>query len=319
MTARRKKPGPPPPRPPRGNPTESVMADIQRLLGEREFASLDEVNAFLNQKLASGHVERRKPGTPLERAQDLIFRAWETPELKERIALAKQALAICADCADAYVLLAEETATSHMEAAKLYEKGVVAGERTLGLKTFTDDVGHFWGLTQTRPYMRARLGLAQALWAMGMHQPAINHFEAMLRLNDSDSQGVRYQLAALYAELGRDEELDGLLVRFNDDASAAWTWTRALWGFRNTEEATAMRILAVALAGNRHVPDYLLKRKPMPKQSPESMGRGDNDEAVAYVEEFGKPWRETPGALEWLAKAETGTSGMKRGWKKRGR
>ena len=319
MTARRKKPGPPP-RPPRINPTEPLMADVQRLLGEREFASLDDVNAFLGQALASGHIERRAPDTPLDRAQDLMFRAWESPARKERIALAKQAIGICADCADAFVLLAEETATSHMEAAKLYEKGVAAGERALGLNTFTDEVGHFWGLTQTRPYMRARLGLAQALWAMRMHQPAINHFEAMLRLNESDNQGVRYLLAALYAELGRDEELDDLLVRFNDDASAAWTWTRALWGFRNAGETTAVRsFLATALAGNRHVPDYLLKRKRMPKQSPDSMGRGDEDEAVAYMEEFGKPWRETPGALEWLAKAETETAGTKRGRKGRGR
>lgn len=301
MTADRESPKPP--RVPRINPAEGMMADIHRLLEERQFESLDEVNAFLQQALASGRPERREPATPLERAQDLMYRAWEAPTRAERVALANQALGICTDCGDAYVLLAEETATSHTEAAKLYEKGVAAGERALGLKTFTDESGHFWGLVETRPYMRARLGLAQALWAMGMQQPAIDHFEAMLRLNENDNQGVRYLLAAMYAELGRDEDLETLLLRFGEDGTAAWTYTRALWGFRTGGASAAKRFLAVARRGNRHVPDYLLKRKPMPRRLPETIGMGDESEAVAYMDEFGTAWRQTPGALEWLSTA----------------
>ena len=38
--------------------------------------------------------------------------------------------------------------------------------------------------------MRARLGLAQALWAMGDQQAAIEHLHDMLRLNPGDNQGV---------------------------------------------------------------------------------------------------------------------------------
>lgn len=281
---------PSPPTAPHVRSTERAMAQVHRLIEGREFASLDELNAFLKKALDSGPVKRTEPTTPLNRAQEVMYDAWEEPSPKRRIALAKQALEISPDCADAYVLLAEETARTHGEAARLYEKGVIAGERALGLRTFTDHVGHFWGLIETRPYMRARLGLAQALWAMGMHQPALDHYEAMLYLNPGDNQGIRYILAAAFAELGRDDELENLLDdgRFADDAAAAWLYTRALLAFRRGGATVgAERLARIALSGNPHVPDYLLKRKPVPRELPMTIGFGDESEAIAYAAEFG--------------------------------
>jgi hypothetical protein len=60
------------------------------------------------------------------------------------------------ECADAYVLLAE-AAQDPQEMRSLYEQGVQAGERVLGPEIFAEEVGHFWGIVETRPYMRARL------------------------------------------------------------------------------------------------------------------------------------------------------------------
>src|SRR4051794_30861180 len=45
--------------------------------------------------------------TPLRRAQQLVDRAYQAGGPEEQIALARQALEVSADCADAYVLLAE--------------------------------------------------------------------------------------------------------------------------------------------------------------------------------------------------------------------
>lgn len=47
----------------------------------------------------------------LDQAQQLIYKAWETADRERRVALAQKAIGISPDCADAYVLLAEETAT----------------------------------------------------------------------------------------------------------------------------------------------------------------------------------------------------------------
>jgi len=110
-------------------------------------------------------------GTPLDKAQELMYQAFGTPDPEERVKLAKQAIDLSPDCADAYVLLAEHT-KSRKEALDLFEKGVAAGERALGPKAFQEDVGHFWSLLETRPYMRAREGLASnsGPWGDGTRQ-----------------------------------------------------------------------------------------------------------------------------------------------------
>jgi hypothetical protein len=113
--------------------------------------------------------------TPLKKAQDIIYDAWEAGDPKRRIALARKALEISPDCADAYVILVEDTASSLSESLDLYRQGVEAGERALGKDAFKDDVGHFWGILETRPYMRARAGLAGCLWGAGNHEEAIEH------------------------------------------------------------------------------------------------------------------------------------------------
>ncbi|MEW5995961.1 MAG: hypothetical protein AB1744_16415, partial [Candidatus Zixiibacteriota bacterium] len=145
--------------------------------------------------------------TPVDQAQDIMYQAWDAAEPKRRVKLACKALEISEDCADAYVLLAEETATSLPEAIDLYRKGVEAGERAIGREMFEEGIGHFWGILKTRPYMRARCGLAQCLWGTGQQMEAIEHYQEMLRLNPNDNQGIRYLLAACLLELDRDDDL----------------------------------------------------------------------------------------------------------------
>src|SRR5262245_12926837 len=135
-----------------------------------------------------GHADQ---DTPLGKAQALMYRAFEEPDEPRRLQLAHDALAICPDCADAYVLLAEH-AGKRTEALLLYEQGGAAGGRALGAEAFGRHVGHFWGVLETRPYMRARLGLALSLWTAGRRDAAVQHLQDMLRLNPDDNQGVRY-------------------------------------------------------------------------------------------------------------------------------
>ncbi|MHB8993598.1 MAG: hypothetical protein ACYC66_18405 [Chloroflexota bacterium] len=284
---------------------ERTMADVGSILSEKEFGSIEEANAYLQEVMSRGGAPHREPETPLEKAQELMYDAWESPDPRERVRLAKRALQLSPDCADAYVLLAEESARSAREAADLYAKGVAAGERALGKNTFQEDAGHFWGILETRPYMRARFGLAQALWAMGKHQEAIQHAWEMLRLNPNDNQGVRDPLLAWLLETGDDAQAKKLLNLYPKDASAMWSYGRALLAFRTEGDTKrARKLLAEAKRGNRHVPAYLLGRKGLPRELPETIGFGDEDEAVACTVEQMAAWHKTPGALAWLAERE---------------
>ena len=86
--------------------SERALADIERMLSEHEFASAAEVNRFLQETIAGRQVARREPGTPAEAAQDIAYRAMEARGRK-RVALARRALALWPECADAYLVLAE--------------------------------------------------------------------------------------------------------------------------------------------------------------------------------------------------------------------
>ena len=204
---------------------EQQMQAITRLLAEQDFGSLDEANAFIQQHLAGGQPLAAAPTTALEEAQELIYEALETTGAR-RLALARRALERSPDCADAYVLLAEATGDPG-EARALYEQGVRAGERALGPVAFRDDAGHFWGILETRPYMRARHGLAAVLWHLGEREAAIGHLRDLLRLNPGDNQGLRYTLATWLLATGDDAALEDLLGQYPEEGSATWAYAHA--------------------------------------------------------------------------------------------
>ncbi len=178
---------------------ERDLRGIGHLLEGEEVRSVDEINRFLHE---SPGPLRWQPDTELERAQELVYQAWESPEHGERIRLAMEALKVSRECADAYVLLAQEAAETVEQALDLYRRGVEAGERALGPRAFQEDRGHFWGVVETRPYMRAREGLAACLWQTDERGEAVEHYEEMLRLNPNDNQGIRYRLLACLLEMG---------------------------------------------------------------------------------------------------------------------
>jgi tetratricopeptide (TPR) repeat protein len=151
-------------------------------------------------------VASRSRREAIEKAQDLIYDAWERATARSRIALARKALAITPLCADAYSILAEE-ARSVEEARDLYARGVEAGELELGRKGFKEYAGHFWGFLETRPYMRARAGLAGALLKLGEGEAAIGHYRDMLELNPGDNQGIRYVLTGCLLRRGDEAAL----------------------------------------------------------------------------------------------------------------
>jgi tetratricopeptide (TPR) repeat protein len=320
---------------------ERMLAEVHALLDAQQFRTLAEGQAFLRGLFAArdvpwitgAHALSDLPGfyepsvsargsledlaepfvdaadlsvsDPLARAQDLIYDAFEAPTKRERVRLARQALKISPDCADAYGILAGETARTPLAARKLLEQGVAAGERALGPEAFEEDVGHFWGILETRPYMRVRESLAGVLWELGERKAAIGHAQDMLRLNPNDNQGIRYALLEwLLAEPDSGPEVAKLLAEFKEDSSAPWVYGRALHLFRSAGATrTAAAALRKAVKLNPHVPAYLLGDRKLPKELPGYVGWGDEDEAVVYVDASMPQWRGVPGAVEWLRKA----------------
>ncbi|HET9537462.1 MAG TPA: hypothetical protein VFP43_19330 [Mesorhizobium sp.] len=241
----------------------------------------------------------RRASDPTDAAQDIMYEAWEATRRSKRIALARKALKISPLCADAYVLLAEEEAGSVEEVLDYYQKGVAAGEAALGPEGLEQYAGHFWGFLETRPYMRARAGLAAVLWRLGQNQEAIDHYQAMLKLNPNDNQGIRYVLAGHL--LARDDitGLRKLLKQYDDDCAAAWLYTRALLAFRENDPG-AVKLAEEAWLANSHVPGVLSGKRLLVASPDGYITLGGEDEAADYVEENCQAWQTTPGAIAWL-------------------
>lgn len=273
---------------------------------ERELAEISQMLEGIG-----GESDRLSP--ELNKAQQIMYRAWEERQPARRIKLARKALEASPDCADAYVLLAEEEAETPEEACGLYEKGMQAGMRALGEKYFTKEYeGMFWGLLETRGYMRARAGLAECLEYLDRSDEAIAHYEALLHLNPNDNQGVRYQLEGLLIRQNMNIQAGKLLEEYKEDASAIWAYSRALLAFRRLGPSVpADAALRRALRTNPYAPPYLIGTKPLPEELPDFMGFGDENEAIDYAAGHFGNWWGTPGAIPWLKEMISNTYSRK--------
>jgi tetratricopeptide (TPR) repeat protein len=275
---------------------ERSMREISRLLEEQEFANVEEANQFLARVLEEG-LPRREPETPREQAEDLLERA-SRARGRRAVVLARQALEVWPDCADAYSLLASR-APDPEAAVDLYLQALAAAERAMEPGIF-EQAGSFWGLIETRPFMRALSGLAEAFIALGRLGEAAKQFKEMLRLNPNDNQGARESLVNVLIVLDRDEEAVELLGRYEEDRTALMAFPRALLQFRREGDSLeARRLLKLALKANRFVSGMLLRTRRVPPPS-SLYSMGSEEEAGLYVLLSMDTWRKTPGALDWL-------------------
>ncbi len=288
---------------------EKINSGISKLLENQELDSKEALQEFLNEKLKNEKIDFSSGRTKQEIAQDLMYDAWDTEKRKTRVELAQKALNIFPDCADAYNLLAEDEAKTLEEAKTLYQKGMESGRKTLG-KKFKEMESYFWGINNTRPYMRSCFGLMKCYWASKEYEKAIDLAKKMLKLNPNDNQGVRYLLIIYLAEVGKYAELKEFMEsQYKDESSTEWTYIKALLFFAlEGVSKKAEKLLNQALKDNCYVPEYLTEQKPLPHLLPDCYRWGSPEEAVLFVANSLNVWKKIPGALDWLKSKYTGQS-----------
>jgi tetratricopeptide (TPR) repeat protein len=273
------------------------------LLGDSLAKELD-TEAVIAELKAAGQDFRQER---FNKAQELVYDAWELGDPRRRLMLAAGALELCPWCGDAYGLLATAAPPQSDIAIHLWRLSLAAAEfalkAELGEDVFERYAGEFWRAFGTRPYMRARAGLSNAMWDFGEREAAVALDLETLRLNPNDNQGVRYGAASRLLALGRDRELGDLLDAYPEE-TAFLLFTRAAWAFRSEgDSARSRELLNQAIAANAHIPVYLLGRKRMPEESPDYYGLGDENEAIVYALTGREAWRSIAGAMTWLSKS----------------
>ncbi len=184
---------------------------------------------------------------------------------------------------------------------QMLEKAVKNGEEQLA-EAFQDHVGHFWLLSETRPYMRARLQLVHFLLAQGEHETAISHMQEMLRLNPDDNQGVRWLLLEWYCNMNWLDKAMQLLDEYPAEDTPFMILTRVCLDFQLTGPSEVLEtMLQDQLESNPHIAPKLLDQEEVSPFAVKSFIVGDEDEADAYCQSFRSLWKATPGALPWLS------------------
>ncbi len=277
---------------------ERQMEQIGRMLTD-EGLSVAELNARL---AASGGALPAEPVATdaVGRAKELYYAALEAHG-RLRIKLAREAVRLWPDCADALVLLGEGMPDAK-RARAFFEQAVAAAERLLGPKAFDELRGKFWGVFETRPYVRARAALAETVWDTGDHVLAIDHWLALLDLDEGDHRGVRSLLVPRLLELGRAAEARAVAARFPDDRDALLLYGDALAAYRlhGPGSADATAALARAVRSNPHVVKYLLDPSRLPAVTSRGYTLGSESEAALAVPMLIDAWDATPGAEDWL-------------------
>ena len=283
--------------------TERMNRVIAKLLEGKDFANLDEINQYLAEHVMNRDLDElmaEQAEDPREAAQDLAFQALEAKTPAQAQSLARRALALDPGCVDALMITELSQASSPADRIERVRGVMAKFEQTRGEKYFKEHEGHFWGVTETRPYMRVRMQLVSMLTGENRLAEAVQECEGMLRLNPGDNQGVRYVLVGLYLRTGDQAGAERLLKEFGDEDTAVFAWARVLVELLAGRFKQAEDKLKKAIQANRHVFEVLTGQSHLPRERVDYYTPGDMSEAAFCLEMIGMPWVKNEMAMQWL-------------------
>ncbi|ETE67441.1 Suppressor of tumorigenicity 7 protein-like protein, partial [Ophiophagus hannah] len=253
------------------------------------------------------------------RPSDAVMqKAWRERNPQARIKAAYQALELNNDCATAYILLAEEEATTILEAEKYFKQALRAGETVYKKSQHS---------SSQNPHHEAQLTmcarkLGRIKEAAKMMRDLMKEFPVLSVLN------IHENLLETLLELQAYADVQAVLAKYDDISlpkSAAICYTAALLKARavsdrfspetasrrglSTAEINAVEAIHRAVEFNPHVPKYLLEMKSLILPPEHILKRGDS-EAVAYAFFHLQHWKRIEGALNLLHCTWEGTFRM---------
>ncbi len=138
-----------------------------------------------------------------EESDNLLFEAYEEPIKSKAIKLAKKALEINPDNIDAENFITKFE-TNTIKKLKKYEETLNKERINLEKEDMfnEENIGIFWGLMETRPYMRTKHCCMLTLMELGRYNEAIKHGEELLELCKNDNLEIKGQEVKFYKYLG---------------------------------------------------------------------------------------------------------------------
>lgn len=192
-----------------------------------------------------------------EQSDDLLFEAYDEPIKSKAIKLAKQALEINPDNIDAENFITKFEANTIKKLEKYKETLDKEHAKLQKQDTFNkENIGIFWGLIETRPYMRTKHSYMLTLMELGRYTEAIKQGEELLELCKSDNQGIRYLIIGLYTVLEKFEECENIYNKYLDD-STFMLFPLSIMYYKKGDYRKSKKILKSIQENNEYILGYL--------------------------------------------------------------
>ncbi len=268
---------------------DAAFADLYALMDLQDFTTENEIADFMERynrgEFAEELRKMKENQSPEKKAQDLIYKTYETSSKSKKIKLAKEALSISEYCSDAYNILAEEGSNSFKEAKELYLKGIEAGEKYLKMRDKNIPGDDLWADFESRPYLRSLFGLALTYLTNHYMEESVEIHYQILKLNRTDNQGVRFILVFSLIALNRIDEAKKLIREYqNDDALEFLFAEFIIKVLEKGYSEVSRRYFERVFNYNIHLLKYLVfEIEKLPKKIPEHFKQGDEDEAIITI------------------------------------
>lgn len=192
---------------------------INEFLANTDAKDEDELNEKLQEfikKYNAGEIEYEN--TILDDAYELLEKAENAKSKTQAIKYAKEAYEICPDCFDA-ILFQVHLEDNPLKRWKLLDEGLEFEKYRLEEEGYfeKDNIGHFYGIFETRPYIRGLYAKADYLILDGKIKQARDICKEILRLNKNDNMGSRYLLMAIYAYFEEENDMIKLYKKYPEE------------------------------------------------------------------------------------------------------
>ena len=245
--------------------TEKVFKEFQQFLGEDGAKDMTdkELQQKIDEFLSQYNGSLPEPVTPenAKTTDDYMELAFMADNRNDALRYAKKALQLDPHNFDAEVFLIEEKTDDFTRLAKDMSKTVERATKYMEAEGFFDEecIGDFWGILETRPYMRLRHRYLQALLECGRFGMAKQECEELLRLCENDNMGVRYQLMHLYAFFEQEEAALALCKRFGGGDDSQMLLPLAILYYKAGDETKAKQYLRRLNNANKGLKQFLKK------------------------------------------------------------